>query len=252
MDNLPLLPRAFEDAFEAEKANAELAYLDRILAELIDDRRAAAKQQNLLRAVFFAYCAQARGACRQGIWTVAEARRASDAALPAIIDYYFEQYFRRDFERNLDRRLSDDEERDRRSLMPTMVKTSPQWKQHRLQLKSLAEGPSVASPVPSGGNGENPSASNAENGPRADVVATVANRRHGTDRRAAVDAYIAEVCVSTGKRISRADIWRKAGDKTRTEFERWESYFYERRGGKLNTSADRRFTRLLREKPHLK
>ena len=43
-----------------------------------------------------------------------------------------------------------------------------------------------------------------------------------TDRRALVDAYIEEVRSKIGKRITRKDIWLKAGYKTRTEFERWE------------------------------
>jgi hypothetical protein len=69
-----------------------------------------------------------------------------------------------------------------------------------------------------------------------------------TDRRALVDAYIEEVRSKIGKRITRKDIWLKAGYKTRTEFERWE-----RRDAKHpNQAAGENFTRILREKPHLK
>ena len=73
-----------------------------------------------------------------------------------------------------------------------------------------------------------------------------------TDRRAAVEAYIDEVFATTGKRITRTDIWKKAGDKSRAEFERWESHWYEKHGRKPNKAANRRFTRILTEKPHLK
>lgn len=72
------------------------------------------------------------------------------------------------------------------------------------------------------------------------------------DRRVAVDAYIAEVLQKTGKRITRTDIWKKAGDKSRTEFERWESRWYERHNRKPNQAANRRFAKILTEKPHLK
>ena len=69
-----------------------------------------------------------------------------------------------------------------------------------------------------------------------------------TDRRAIVDAYIEEVRIKTGRRIYRKAIWIAAGYKTRTEFERWE-----RRDTKHpNKAADENFTRILREKPHLK
>src|ERR1022692_495314 len=67
------------------------------------------------------------------------------------------------------------------------------------------------------------------------------------DRRAAVDAYIEE-CRKAGKRVTRTDIWKKAGYKSRTEFERWERNDPNR----PNKSAHERFTGILAEKPHLK
>jgi hypothetical protein len=70
----------------------------------------------------------------------------------------------------------------------------------------------------------------------------------GADRRAMTKAYIEEVRRETGKRITKKDIWNEAGYQTRTEFERWE-----RRDPKRpNRAADDNFTRILREKPHLK
>jgi hypothetical protein len=67
------------------------------------------------------------------------------------------------------------------------------------------------------------------------------------ERRKAVEAYIDEVLEKTGKRITRTDIWKSAHYKTRTEFERWQ-----RNDQKATRAANERFTRLLKEKPHLK
>jgi hypothetical protein len=72
------------------------------------------------------------------------------------------------------------------------------------------------------------------------------------DRRALLDAYIEEVFRKVGKRITRTDLWKLAKYKSRTEFERWETYWYERHGRKPNRAANERFTQILTEKPHLK
>jgi hypothetical protein len=68
------------------------------------------------------------------------------------------------------------------------------------------------------------------------------------ERRAAVDAYIAEVYKETGRCITRTDIWKSARYKSRTEFERWER----NDGARPNKTAHEQFTRVLREKPHIK
>ena len=73
-----------------------------------------------------------------------------------------------------------------------------------------------------------------------------------TDRQQTVDGYISEVLRIAKKRLTRADLWKSQHYKTRTEFERWESYWYERRQKRPNQAAHERFTRMLREKPHLK
>jgi hypothetical protein len=75
---------------------------------------------------------------------------------------------------------------------------------------------------------------------------------NGRDRRKAVDAYIEEVFRRTGKRINRTDIWKSVHYKSRAEFERWESRWYEKSGKKPNATANRLFTNLLTEKPPLK
>jgi hypothetical protein len=67
------------------------------------------------------------------------------------------------------------------------------------------------------------------------------------ERRNTVQDYIDEVLEKTGKRITRTDIWKSAHYKTRTEFERWQ-----RKDPKATKAVNERFTRLLKEKPHLK
>jgi hypothetical protein len=79
-------------------------------------------------------------------------------------------------------------------------------------------------------------------------TAAAAPDANGTDRRAAVTAYIQEVLSKTERRITRTDIWKEAGYKSRTEFERWERDD----PNNPNKAAHRTFTRILSEKPHLK
>jgi hypothetical protein len=93
----------------------------------------------------------------------------------------------------------------------------------------------------------------SRNEPTKTAVGPAMNdENHGTDRRKAVDAYIEEVFSRTGKRITRTDIWKSLRYKSRAEFERWESRWYEKAGKTPNATANRRFTNFLVEKPHLK
>jgi len=73
-------------------------------------------------------------------------------------------------------------------------------------------------------------------------------QRCAEERRARVDAYIDEIFQKTGKRINRTSIWKAARYTRRTEFERWERCDPKR----TNKTADEVFTRILKEKPHLK
>ena len=68
-----------------------------------------------------------------------------------------------------------------------------------------------------------------------------------SERRGLVDSYIEEVLKSTKKRITRTDIWKAAGYRTRTEFERWE-----RNDKRATKTANQNIRRILTEKPHLK
>ena len=81
----------------------------------------------------------------------------------------------------------------------------------------------------------------------APVIAPLTWESTKEERRAAVDAYIREVLDQTGKRITRTDIWKKAGYEDRTEFGRWQ-----RRDDSKTESAHRNIARVLNEKPHLK
>lgn len=69
------------------------------------------------------------------------------------------------------------------------------------------------------------------------------------NRCAAVEAYIKEVLVKTGRKITRREIWGAAGYTDRTEFQRWQRNDQKRQS---NKRADRNFTHVLTEKPHLK
>jgi hypothetical protein len=73
-----------------------------------------------------------------------------------------------------------------------------------------------------------------------------------SSRKLAVQTYIDEILNKTGRRITKKDIWSAAGYKSRAEFERWESGWYEKRGKNTNQSADKNIRRVLAEKPHLK
>jgi hypothetical protein len=76
----------------------------------------------------------------------------------------------------------------------------------------------------------------------------VVSVEHPDSRRSAVDAYLRDVFEKTGKRITKSDIWRSAGYKTRAEFERWVRHDPKRQ----NKAAHESFMRIFREKPHLK
>jgi hypothetical protein len=99
---------------------------------------------------------------------------------------------------------------------------SPIWKQYEDLLLGVAETQA------------------AVDGPDSSRPATDPDAVAAPHRRAAVDSYIQAVFQRTGKRITRAAIWKSAGYKTRTEFERWE-----RGDSRATKAADRNFTRIL-------
>lgn len=130
--NWPELPPKFQNAFEAAKAKAELEYSNR--AERFPHHPDLANNPlhrlKLILDVFFAFCTEARQACREGSWTVAQARQAVEAASPLICDFYFDQ----DHGGH-----SDGAKSAFRAAFTRAVTDDPQWKQHLSDLAMLAE-----------------------------------------------------------------------------------------------------------------
>ncbi len=143
--NLPELPRRFQDAFVAEKARRELEYATRSERYPNQQQFAGDALHGLLQIqnVFFAFCTQARNACRDGDWTVAQASQAIDAAWPIICDAYFV--------RELGESSPEAKSVFRVALWRT-VTDDPHWKQHLNELAALAEKASVT--PPGGSDGE--------------------------------------------------------------------------------------------------
>ena len=67
------------------------------------------------------------------------------------------------------------------------------------------------------------------------------------DNRTRVNAYIDEVFKKTGLQLTRTQIWKDAGYKARTEFDRWQ-----RNDKRTTKKARATFDRVLRTKPRLK
>jgi hypothetical protein len=138
MNNLPELPPKFQNAFESVKTKAELEYAtsaelfphDQQLARFAD----ALRLPSLIQKVFFAFCAQARNACQDGNWTVADVSRACDAAWPLIFDFYCVR----------ERGACSEEAKSplRVSLWRTII-DDLQWKQHLSDLEVLGAGAST-------------------------------------------------------------------------------------------------------------
>jgi hypothetical protein len=134
MQGLPELPPKFQASFERLKAQAEQEYIrTRTFAGFQDSQEGAADLVPLLRTVWGGYSALARAVCRAGDWSVNTAREATDAALPAIINYNFDLYFRRD------RNLSGEEEQRHWGWMRAMVVAGPEWKRNLAEFSELAE-----------------------------------------------------------------------------------------------------------------
>ena len=90
MNDLPELPPRFQNAFEAAKAKAELAYARRAESFPHHPHLAESGLQHLIRIqdVFFAFCTEARNACRAGDWAAGLVSRSVDTAWPLICDSY--------------------------------------------------------------------------------------------------------------------------------------------------------------------
>jgi len=84
-----------------------------------------------IQRIFFAYCEQARDACREGDWTVADVRQAADAALAQIPDFYFVRWHGP---------CSEEAKLEFRASFRQVIINEPQWKRHLSELIVLAGG----------------------------------------------------------------------------------------------------------------
>ena|ERR1019366_8967359 len=90
-------------------------------------------------------------------------------------------------------------------------------------------------------------AAEENSGPAASRAPVVTEDLIAAQRRARVEEYIDEVFRVKNKRISRTDIWKSAGYREATAFERWQ-----RNDRRRSKRSDRAFSRVLTAKPHLK
>jgi hypothetical protein len=147
-DDLPVLPSAFQDAFQAARNNAELEYATR--AERFPNHLQFADAQLhlviLIQRVFFAFCMQARNARRAGEWSITQVVQSIDRAWPCICDSYLIR------ERGA---CSEQDKLEFRFAVWRTTTDDQQWKQHLFDLKALAERPSAtntARPQPQPGS----------------------------------------------------------------------------------------------------
>jgi hypothetical protein len=170
--------------------------------------------------VFFVFLREACTLGKEMMWTPEEIRENGNEFLRMlIIIEYSEKVANGTDSESFERELTRE------------IKESENWRRHISKLAAIAR--AQATPH------------------MADTEKTV-NSRKGLEKnskRELVNDYIEEVFKKTRKRINRTAIWKAAGYKTRTEFERWERDDPQKR----NKTAHERFMRILTtEKPHLK
>ena len=115
------------------------------------------------------------------------------------------------------------------------LKQSPEWLQHLGERRTLAEarvasGPedAVVNRVPA----------------QPDELPEDATREQ---KAQAVKAFLTEAQAATGERFLKKDIWRAAGYKSATEFQRWQQNH-----SRATETADRNIRRVLRDKQYRK
>jgi hypothetical protein len=89
MFQLAELPSEFQRVFETSEVKAELEHAKR--AQRFPNNPQIANLFQfpiLIQSVFFAFCEEARGAGRSGVWQLARVRQATDAAHSIIYDFY--------------------------------------------------------------------------------------------------------------------------------------------------------------------
>jgi hypothetical protein len=232
--NLAELPAKFQSSFEAAKAKAELKYATR--AERFPHHPQFADPAlhfpELIQDVFFAFCTEARNASRAGVWSVAQARKASDAALPVICDFYFV------------RECGSDSDAKKSRFRVTFTRTvvdDPQWKRHNSDLAELAERKSI----PSGGAKKNRRFRGTKNGrpARAKLTAATSESR---DLHAMVDAFLRRCNEQSKLKVNliRKHICLAVGHKKPRQFQYWQA-----QSKKASKADDKNFRRILAMTP---
>ena len=259
-DHLPRLPSEFQDAFELAKAKANLTYATRADAFPHHPQFAEPTLHRLIRIQeeFFAYCTQARSACRAGMWTVAEVSRAVDAAWQVIFDSSF------------DRELGGSSEEARRLRAATWrtVEDDRRWRQHLSELVTLAESHSTGGSPPQPhpdtaqgilpGNEQRTSEArpgghrNKEFSSYTPDLATQITTIDGQAQppaigwKAIVDGFLYRCNLEPGltEEIIREHIWRSIGHKKPRQFQYWQA------NDARATKADKRnFPRIVQLEP---
>lgn len=196
MDNLPALPPKGQASFEATKAKAELDH-----ANSRNRAFEGFQELALIAHVFFAYCVEARNACRTGDWTVSQARSSSDSALKAIFSYYYSRW------------RGGEQPRQAEAKITLMIQDEQRWKDHLSELIELSRGSdAIPKPLPDStqalpasasglSNGEMSARRSRKRGPKPDyetasrVAATVARVVPDGDWHPLVD----EICEALDK-----------------------------------------------------
>ena len=188
MHNLPDLPSRYQNAFEVEKAKAELEFATR--AERLPNQPQFAESPlhplRLIQTVFFAFCKQALDACRTGDLTPAQVSQSVEAAWPAVCDHYVVR------ERGP---CSEEAKSSFRVPIWRTITDDQQWKQHQLELKALAEGAGAATtarPQPQPGGTGHPKANaphDISNSSQAVVKKATSQTEFWKERQAEFEKY---------------------------------------------------------------
>lgn len=220
------LPPRYQDAFESAKAKAELRYANR--GEMFPHHPQFAESPInylvMIQNVFFAYCQQARNACREGIWSVTVARSATEEALPLICDHYFV-------------RKNGDGFENRKAAFRTDVADGvwldAKGKQHLSELAALADDAATAAEIQAPGKGQSAGIVEGTTSGRntisdrdteAETIAAIMKALDRGERKKAVGLRI-EMEGCTVKTLWLEAFSSRRGRETtkRTAFNRWQA-----------------------------
>ncbi len=221
-DHLPRLPSEFQGAFELAKAKADLKYATRFDACPNRGHFDLAPLDRLVRIQeeFFAYCTQARNACRTGHWSLAELGHAVYAAWPHIFDSYS------------DRELGASPEETRRLRTATWrtITDDRRWKQHLTELVAFGDVRAVAesTAVLDAEAATDPSAeASGKAGPTTctDLVDGDLVTAAQCGRVAIVDDFLVQCNLESGLEVElvRKHISLAAGHKYPRQFQYWQA-----------------------------